>query len=94
MATPNAAAVAALIWSAHPTWTREQVAAQLLGTTDNIDALNPGFAGQLGDGRVNSFKALSTTVAPPRIRSVLGLPRPRQHVVQAKHIQHRRRQRL
>ena len=74
MATPNAAAVAALIWSAHPSWTREQVAAQLLGTTDNIDALNPGFAGQLGDGRVNSFKALGATVAPPRIRSILGLP--------------------
>jgi subtilisin family serine protease len=41
MATPNAAAVAAMIWSLHPAWTREQVAAQLLGSADNIDALNP-----------------------------------------------------
>src|SRR5690606_38370320 len=34
MATPNVAAVATLIWVLHPTWTREQVAAQLIGTVD------------------------------------------------------------
>jgi subtilisin family serine protease len=73
MSTPNAAAVAALIWSANPTWTRDQVAAQLLGTADNIDAQNPSFVGLLGSGRVNSFKALSQTLAPPQIRSVAGL---------------------
>src|SRR5690606_22521386 len=56
MATPNAAGVAALIWSKNPTWTRDQVAAQLLGTTDNIDPLNPAFATQMGTGRVNSYR--------------------------------------
>ena len=74
MATPNAAGVAALIWSAHPTWTREQVAAQLIGSADNIDAQNPSSAGLLGGGRVNSNKALNTTIAPPRLKTLAGLP--------------------
>ncbi|HEY7089539.1 MAG TPA: S8 family serine peptidase, partial [Tepidisphaeraceae bacterium] len=74
MAAPNAAGVAALIWSEHPTWTRNQVAAQLIGTTDNIDAANPGYVGLLGSGRVNGFRAVSQTLAPPRIKSLAGLP--------------------
>ncbi len=74
MASPNAAGVAALVWSAHPDWTREQVAAQLLGTCDNIDELNPAYAGQLGCGRVNAYRALTEPLAPPRLRRVNGLP--------------------
>ena len=76
MATPNAAGVAALIWSANPTWTRDQVAAKLLGSTDNIDGINPSFAGLLGRGRVNSFKSLTQPLAAPRFRNntLLGLP--------------------
>ncbi|MEM8677892.1 MAG: S8 family serine peptidase [Planctomycetota bacterium] len=74
MAAPNAAAVAALIWSANPTWTREQVVAQLLATADNIDASNPNFIGLLGAGRVNSARALTETLAAPQIASVEGLP--------------------
>jgi subtilisin family serine protease len=75
MATPNAAGVAALIWSAHPDWTREQVAAQLWATADNIDAQNPGYAGLLGAGRVDSYRALLEPIGPPRFKAVLGLPR-------------------
>lgn len=74
MAAPNAAGVAALIWSAHPEWTRDQVAAQLVGTADNIDALNLAFAGLLGSGRVNSFRGVTETLAAPRIEGVPGLP--------------------
>lgn len=74
MATPNAAGVAALIWSAHPTWSREQVAAQLLATADNIDAVNPQYVGLLGAGRVNSFRALSQTIGAPKITYFQGLP--------------------
>jgi subtilisin family serine protease/subtilisin-like proprotein convertase family protein len=74
MASPNAAAVAALIWSQHPTWTREQVAAQLLGSADNIDAQNPSFAGLLGAGRANANRALTQTIAPPRVKALAGLP--------------------
>lgn len=76
MASPNAAAVAALVWSAHPTWTRDQVAAQVLGTADNIDALNAGYEGLLGSGRVNSFRAVTETLKPPRINKVSELPAP------------------
>ncbi|MFK7960306.1 MAG: S8 family serine peptidase [Phycisphaerales bacterium] len=74
MAAPNACGVAALVWSANPTWTRDQVAAQVLGTTDNIDAQNPAYVGLLGTGRVNSFRALTETPAPPSILSVEGVP--------------------
>ncbi len=74
MAAPNAAGVAALIWSANPTWTRDQVAAQLLGTADDIYALNPEYEGLLGSGRVNSNRALTETLAPPEIETVAELP--------------------
>ena len=74
MSAPNAAGVAALLWAANPTWTREQVAAQLLATCDNIDAQNPGLEGLLGSGRVNAGNALTTTLSPPTLTSVTGLP--------------------
>lgn len=74
MAAPNACGVAALVWSANPGWTRDQVAAQVLGTTDNIDAANPGFEGLLGTGRVNAFRALTETLPAPSLVSSTGLP--------------------
>ncbi len=74
MSTPNAAGVAALIWSAHPTWTREQVVAQLLGTADNIDSINPSFAGLLGTGRANAARSVTETLPAPRIGTLTGLP--------------------
>lgn len=74
MATPNVAGTAALIWSQHPTWSRDQVAAQLVGTADNIDALNPLYAGMLGSGRANSLRALTETLAAPRIDRLREMP--------------------
>jgi subtilisin family serine protease len=74
MAAPNAAGVAALIWSANPTWTRDQVAAQIYATADNIDAQNPSIAGLLGGGRVNSFRALTETLPAPKVTTANGLP--------------------
>ena len=71
MAAPNAAAVAALIWSKNPEWTRNQVAAQLMGTADNIDEANPNRINELGSGRVNSYRSLSETIAPPQLRGLL-----------------------
>ena len=62
------------IWSLHPTWTRDQVAAQLLGTADNINAQNPSYQNLLGAGRVNSFRAVSETIKPPKFDAVVGLP--------------------
>ena len=74
MASPNAAGVAALLWSLYPTWTREEVASQVLRTCDNIDNANPAFAGRLGCGRVNSFRAVVESSLPPSFRRVNGLP--------------------
>jgi subtilisin family serine protease len=74
MSTPNAAGAAALVWGQNPGWSRDQVAAQLLFFADNIDTLNPTFAGLLGTGRANSFRALSNTLPAPRVKSLTGLP--------------------
>jgi len=74
MAAPNAAGAAALIWSANPGWNSYQVAAQLLATADDIDAVNPSFAGLLGAGRVNTYTAMSTTIGPPILKSTEGMP--------------------
>lgn len=74
MATPNAAGAAALIWSANPSWNSYQVAAQLLATADDIDGVNPSYAGLLGAGRVNTYTAMSTVPGPPILKSTEGMP--------------------
>lgn len=38
-------------------------------TTDNIDALNPGYAGLLGTGRINACRALGGTPSPKVVAS-------------------------
>ncbi|MBC7782642.1 MAG: S8 family serine peptidase [Burkholderiales bacterium] len=68
-----ASGVAALIWSAHPTWSRDQVAAQLIGTADNIDAKNPTFIGKLGSGRINALRGVTEVLAAPRVRGLKGI---------------------
>ncbi len=57
MATPIAASVAALIWSHNPNLTAPQVEQMLFDSADDIDALNPSYAGKLGAGRVNAYTA-------------------------------------
>jgi len=74
MAAPNAAGAAALIWSANPSWNSYQVAAQLLATADDIDGVNPSYAGLLGAGRANTYLALSTTLGAPILKSTEGMP--------------------
>ncbi|MBU1355407.1 MAG: S8 family serine peptidase [Candidatus Edwardsbacteria bacterium] len=64
MASPVAAGVVGLIWATNPTWNNTQVATQLIMTTDNIDASNPSYAGLLGTGRINAYKALTITPVP------------------------------
>jgi len=59
MACPHMSGTAALIISlAYGQLTSEDVADILRNTTDDIDALNPGYEGLLGTGRLNSFEAL------------------------------------
>lgn len=70
MATPNAAAVAALIISYRQCLTDDQVETLLLNGCDNIDGVNPGFAGQLGAGRVNAFNALNNLGINPIVQNL------------------------
>jgi hypothetical protein len=76
MAAPAAAAVAALIWSLHPQWSRDQVAAQLLASADNIDGQNVAYTGLLGAGRVNTYRALLEPAGSPMLGNLIGLPAP------------------
>jgi subtilisin family serine protease len=62
MASPVCAGLAALVKSYNPGWSNVKIATQLLASTDNIDALNSSYAGLLGTGRINAYKALTTTV--------------------------------
>ncbi len=57
MASPVAAGVAALVKALHPTITPVNLKNRLKNTTDYIDDINPNYAGLLGTGRINSFKA-------------------------------------
>jgi hypothetical protein len=67
--SPLVAGLAGILRSAHPTWTPEQVAAQIRSTADPIDDVNPGYAGSLGRGRVNFARALSESHAALNISS-------------------------
>lgn len=58
-ACPQVSGVAALVLSLLPgILTSNQLRSILLSTTDNIEALNPDYPGQLGSGRLNAWKAL------------------------------------
>lgn len=61
MSSPVTAGVVALIWSKNPSWTQQQVYDRLILSVDSIYSLpgNSGYAGGLGSGRVNAFKALT-----------------------------------
>ena len=55
MATPITAGTAALIWGYNPSLTAGEVRQILLDGADDIDPLNPTYAGELGAGRVNAY---------------------------------------
>ena len=72
MASPNAAAVAALIWAQNPSYTHEQVAAKMLQGCDDIEGKNnTKYKFKLGAGRVNSFKSLQEALNGPMVRRVV-----------------------
>ena len=68
MASPVAAGGAALVKSHFPTYSGLQVAEQLRISADNIynKSGNSAYAGKLGTGRINLFKAL--TISSPSVR--------------------------
>ncbi len=71
MATPLAAGVAALIWSANPSLTALDVQQILYNNADDIYSIpgNAAYAGKLGAGRVNAFTALQDPSLPVELVS-------------------------
>lgn len=65
MACPYVSGLAALMLSLDPNLTPTRLEQCLEETADNIDALNAGFEGQLGAGRVNSFQAVMCVPSEP-----------------------------
>jgi hypothetical protein len=61
MAAPVVAGAAAVVKAQFPSYTNQQVAAQLRATADDMNPLNPTYFDKLGDGRLDVFDALSTT---------------------------------
>ncbi len=59
---PITAGAAALLWSAHPTYTASEISNLLTSTCDPIDQLNPSYQGKLGAGRVNLRRALGDNI--------------------------------
>ncbi|HPG40718.1 MAG TPA: S8 family serine peptidase [bacterium] len=59
MSTPIVAGLAGLVKALHPGWSNERIVTQIVETTDNIDEKNPTYAGWLGSGRVNAYRALT-----------------------------------
>ncbi len=62
MASPVATGALALLKSRFHYWTNDHLIRQFLLSTDNIDSKNPDYAGKLGYGRINLFRALDDTV--------------------------------
>ncbi|MBC7288098.1 MAG: S8 family serine peptidase, partial [Armatimonadetes bacterium] len=63
-AAPMVAGLAALLKALHPSWTPDTLLARIRQTADNIDRLNPGYAGKLGAGRINCARAVGVAIGP------------------------------
>ncbi|MCP4568281.1 MAG: S8 family serine peptidase [FCB group bacterium] len=63
-AAPHVTAAAGFLKSHNSSLTRQEIFDIIVDNTDNIDGLNPAYAGRLGSGRLNLFKALDATYDP------------------------------
>ncbi len=70
LAVPIISGLAALVKSAEPNLTNQEIVNLILANADNIDSENPEFAGELGAGFVNPveiFQALKIELAESRL---------------------------
>lgn len=70
MSCPLVAGLAALVRTKNPALNAIQAGEQVRVTADNIDGLNPSYAGLLGKGRVNALRAVTESSAAIRLSSV------------------------
>ncbi|NOY60437.1 MAG: S8 family serine peptidase [Calditrichaeota bacterium] len=63
-AAPIVAGLAGLIKSYQPDLSAADIVFRIVETADNIDNLNPNYAGKLGNGRINAYRALTEQVQP------------------------------
>jgi subtilisin family serine protease len=68
--SPIVAGLAALVKAHEPGATNAQIIERIRRTTDNTDGLNPGFAGELGTGRINAARALGVDLPPAPVRNL------------------------
>jgi len=71
MAAPLVASAAALVIANEPTISVVDLFSRMVGTADDIDGLNPDYAGLLGSGRINLHRALTENInAEPSFKVV------------------------
>lgn len=75
-AAPLVSGLAALLLSRNPGMTPADLMATIRGSCDDIDALNPGFAGKLGGGRINCARALGVRLPPRPPRELVATDTP------------------
>lgn len=63
-AAPHVTAAAGLLRSHNPDLSSQGIFDILVNTTDDIDHLNPSYAGLMGSGRLNVFRAVDASYAP------------------------------
>lgn len=67
LATPLISGGAALLKALKPSLTNKEIMELLINSTDSIDGLNPDFAGKIGRGRINLFRAALAALDPSSI---------------------------
>jgi serine protease len=63
MAAPLVAGLCGLVRSVNPSLSVDQLVNVIESTCDNIDALNPGYGGLLGNGRINAYNAVESALS-------------------------------
>lgn len=64
MASPIVCGIASLIRSLHPDWDAFAIDSSIMWGAQNIDSINPAHAGQLGWGRVNTWRTSALSLFP------------------------------
>ncbi|HEX78424.1 MAG TPA: S8 family serine peptidase [Dehalococcoidia bacterium] len=68
MAAPFVSGLAALVWQQYPDWDAQRVLSCIKASAEDIDEVNPDYAGQLGSGRINAHRALSLSLLQGRVQ--------------------------